>query len=91
MKCVHIEAGGLMKTREREAMSALTACATTEERSPACVRHSLSLETLPMQPLLLRSERIHRSCTARSLSVYDSCAWPCALHCSSASTALGVA
>jgi len=40
MKAVHIEAVGLMKTRAREAISALTACATTEERSPACQRRS---------------------------------------------------
>ena len=40
MNEVHIEAGGLTKTRAREAIRALTACATTEERSPACERWS---------------------------------------------------
>ena len=42
MKAVHIEAVGLMKMRAREAIRALTACATTEERSPACQRRSSS-------------------------------------------------
>ena len=60
MKWVHIETDGETKPAAREATTAFTACATTDERSPEWL-----VERLPAAPT-------HKSCSARSERVYDS-------------------
>ena len=75
---VHMDDEGEMKWRAREAISALTDCATTEVRSPEWL-----VECRP-EPVT------HRSCVSRSFAVYESLT-RCSLdHLSKRSTASGV-
>eukprot|EP00966_Prymnesium_polylepis_P116419 2690773-Prymnesium_polylepis.1 len=80
-KFVHIDCAGLMNAFARDATSELTACATTEERSP--------LRSLNGRPPSRGTT--HRSKLARSLSVYESSIFELLHQLATAWIAAGVA